>query len=159
MNGTEITVQYADGTKAQVPAGSKAIVALKAQPGAQLKEVIAAKANGRVIDLSRTLSADAELAPITASSPEGIDVIRHSTAHLMAQAVKRLYPNVQITIGPVIQDGFYYDFSKESPFTPEDLERIEKTMQEIVKSDFPITREEMPRDQAVEFFQIGRAHV
>jgi threonyl-tRNA synthetase len=148
----EITIRYADGTQATVPAGTKAVVALK-QAGAQLKDAIAAKADGRVIDLSRSLDHDTDLGVVSAASPEGLDVIRHSTAHLMAQAVKRLYPAVQITIGPVIQDGFYYDFSKDTPFAPEDLERIEKTMQEIVKSDFPITREEMPRDEAVAFFR------
>jgi threonyl-tRNA synthetase len=152
-NDSNITVRFGDGTSAHVAAGTKAIVALKAQAGAQLKDVIAANVNGRVVDLSRPLAEDAEVAPVTASSSEGLAVIRHSTAHLMAQAVKRLYPSVQITIGPVIQDGFYYDFSKDTPFAPEDLARIEQTMQEIVKSDFQVTREEMPRDQAVTFFR------
>jgi threonyl-tRNA synthetase len=153
MDDKQITVRFADGTSAQVAAGTKAIVALKAQPGAQLKDVIAAKASGRVIDLGRLLYEDVDLSPVSTDSAEGLDVIRHSTAHLMAQAVKRLFPTAQITIGPVIQDGFYYDFSKDTPFAPEDLPRIEQAMQEIVKSDFPVTREELPRDEAVAFFR------
>src|SRR5262245_23434289 len=120
----QITVRYSDGTRQQLEAGTTVIQALKAGPNGNLKDVIAAKVNGRVVDLNRALSEDSEIAPVLADSSEGLDVIRHSTAHLMAQAVKRLYPDVQITIGPTIEDGFYYDFSKKEPFSPEDLEKI-----------------------------------
>src|SRR5713101_8918651 len=85
--------------------------------------------------------------------PEPLPTLRHSTSHVMAQAVKRLFPEVKVAIGPAIQDGFYYDFLKATPFTPEDLERIEKVMREIVKADYPFTREEMERERAIAFFE------
>ncbi len=117
------------------------------------KNAIAAKVNGKVIDLSRGLTGDCELEPVLPSSAEGLDVLRHSTAHLMAQAVKRLFPDVQITIGPVIENGFYYDFKREGAFTPEDLERIETEMKTIVSENFAVSREETPRDDAVNMFR------
>src|SRR5258705_11003494 len=85
--------------------------------------------------------------------PEPLPTLRHSTSHVMAQAVKRLFPQVKVAIGPAIEDGFYYDFLKAEPFTPEDLARIEDTMREIVKADYPLTREEMPRDLTIAFFE------
>jgi threonyl-tRNA synthetase len=149
----EITVRFPDGSHTTLRAGVTAVEALREWGGVSLKGVIAAKANDRVIDLARPLTADCELAPVAADSPAGLDVLRHSTAHLMAQAVKRLYPRTQITIGPTIEDGFYYDFSKDTPFTPEDLEKIEAAMREIVKNDCRVTREEMPRAEAIAFFR------
>jgi threonyl-tRNA synthetase len=106
-----------------------------------------------VLDLFRPLTEDCELEPIASSSAEGLDVLRHSTAHLMAQAVKRLFPDVQITIGPVIENGFYYDFKHDGAFTPEDLERIEAEMKKIVSENFTVRREEIPRDDAVQMFR------
>jgi len=147
----DITVTYSDGSQKRLPAGTTAIQALKAGP--KFTGAIAAKVNGRVVDLSRPLSEDGDLIVVSGDSPEGVDVIRHSTAHLMAQAVKRLYPAVQITIGPTIEDGFYYDFKRAEGFTPEDLERIESVMREIVKADYPISREEVSRQEAIEFFR------
>ena len=85
--------------------------------------------------------------------PEPLPTLRHSTSHVMAQAVKRLFPEVKVAIGPAIEDGFYYDFLKATPFTPEDLERIERVMREIVKADYPFTREEMERERAIAFFE------
>jgi threonyl-tRNA synthetase len=85
--------------------------------------------------------------------PEPLPTLRHSTSHVMAQAVKRLFPEVKVAIGPAIEDGFYYDFLKATPFTPEDLERIERVMREIVKSDLPFIREDMSRDRAIAFFE------
>ncbi|MGH7965109.1 MAG: threonine--tRNA ligase [Candidatus Binatia bacterium] len=116
-------------------------------------QAIAARVNGKVVDLSFPLTADCQVAPILPSSTEGLDIIRHSTAHLMAQAVKRLFPDVQITIGPVIENGFYYDFKYERAFTPEDLERIEEMMRSIVAEDLPVFREEVPRQEAVRLFR------
>jgi len=113
---------------------------------------VAARLNGRSVDLSTRLDADGRLSPVEPSSPEGLEVLRHSTAHLMAQAVKRLFPSAQITIGPVIEDGFYYDFSFERPFTPEDLERIEREMQKIVAEDLAVARTVEGRDAAVARF-------
>ena len=106
-----------------------------------------------MLDLFRPLTEDCELEPIASSSAEGLDVLRHSTAHLMAQAVKRLFPDVQITIGPVIENGFYYDFKHDGAFTPEDLERIEAEMKKIVSENFTVRREEIPRDDAVQMFR------
>ena len=107
----------------------------------------------QLVDTSFTIDADAELAIVTAKDPEGLDMLRHSTAHLLAYAVKELYPDAQVTIGPVIDNGFYYDFSYERPFTPEDLVAIEKKMAELSAKDEPVKREEWQRDQAVEFFR------
>lgn len=117
------------------------------------KQAIAAQVDGKVVDLSRPLTAECKVSPVLPSSAEGLEVIRHSTAHLMAQAVKRLFPNVQITIGPVIEAGFYYDFKHERSFTPEDLERIEEEMRKIVAESLLVNREEMPRDEAVRLFR------
>ena len=117
------------------------------------KDVIAAKVNGKVVDLSRVLDTACEVEFVSLSSSDGLEVLRHSCAHLMAQAVKRLFPNVQITIGPVIESGFYYDFKHERTFTPEDLEKIEAEMKKIVAENFPISREEIPRDEAVRLFR------
>ena len=118
----------------------------------RVPKAIAARVDGKVVDLSSPLiTEDAE--PILPSSPEGLEVLRHSTAHLMAQAVKRLVPAVQITIGPVIKNGFYYDFKHDGSFTPEDLERIEAEMRAIVKENIPIKREEVSRNDAVHLFR------
>jgi len=150
---TQITITYPDGGSRQVEAGSSAVEALKAQGLLSNGTVVAARAGDRVIDLSRPLQESCNLAPVTADSADGLEVLRHSSAHLMAQAVKRLFPDVQVTIGPVIENGFYYDFKKAEPFTPEDLERIEKTMRQIVKENLKVTREEMPKEQAIELFR------
>ncbi len=121
-------------------------------------KAIAARVDGKIVDASSPLVTEAA-EPIFPSSPEGLEVLRHSTAHLMAQAVKRLFPAVQITIGPVIDSGFYYDFKHDRSFTPEDLERIEAEMQAIVKENLPVSREEVPRNDAVHFFsQMGETY-
>jgi threonyl-tRNA synthetase len=117
------------------------------------KAALAGRVGGRLVDLSHCIEGDAELSIITDKSPEGLEVIRHSTAHLLAHAVKELFPDVQVTIGPVIENGFYYDFSYKRPFTPEDLEKIEQRMAELAKSDFKVQREVWPRDEAVRFFK------
>ncbi|MBI2379742.1 MAG: threonine--tRNA ligase [Gammaproteobacteria bacterium] len=116
------------------------------------KAALAGKVDGKLVDTSHLISADCELAIITDKNAEGLDVIRHSTAHLLAQAVKSLFPEAQVTIGPVIDDGFYYDFSYSRPFTPEDLEKIEARMAELAKADQKVERSLMPRDEAVQFF-------
>jgi threonyl-tRNA synthetase len=115
--------------------------------------IIAAKLDGRPVDLSRSLDNDCSLAWVPADSPEGLDVLRHSTAHLMAQAVQSLFPGTQVTIGPTIEDGFYYDFKRDRAFTPEELAQIEARMEEIAKTNLVVTREEMPRSQAIELFR------
>jgi len=147
-----VAVTTPDGAVHHVEAGTRALDVLKTA-GALNNQVLAAQVNDRVVDLARPLTEDCRVAPVAADSPLGLEVIRHSTAHLMAQAVKRLFPEVQVTIGPVIENGFYYDFKKAEPFAPEDLERIEATMREITKADLRVTREEVPRDRAVELFR------
>ena len=147
-----ITVTLSDGRRADVPAGTPARDAMRAAGATNLKDAVAARVNGCVVDLYRPLIEDSAVEPVAAGSPEGTEVLRHSAAHLMAQAVKRLFPETQVTIGPVIEDGFFYDFKRATPFTPEDLERIEAEMRAIIKSDFRVTREELPRDAAIRLF-------
>ena len=117
------------------------------------KAALAGKVNDKVVDTSHLIESDAELAIITDKSPEGLEIIRHSTAHLLAYAVKELFPEAQVTIGPVIDNGFYYDFSYHRPFTPEDLQVIEKKMVELAKKDEPVSRKVLPRDEAVAYFK------
>ena len=116
------------------------------------KAALAGKVNGKLVDTSYVLDADADLAIITGKDAESLDIIRHSTAHLMAYAVQELFPGAQVTIGPTIEDGFYYDFAYERPFTPEDLAAIEAKMTELVKRDIPVERFELSRDDAVKYF-------
>jgi threonyl-tRNA synthetase len=123
------------------------------------KAALAGKVDDRLVDTSHVIESDARLAIVTDRDAEGLDMIRHSTAHLLAYAVKSLFPDAQVTIGPVIEDGFYYDFSYKRPFTPEDLAAIEKKMAELAKQDIPVERTVMPRDDAVKFFRdMGEAY-
>jgi threonyl-tRNA synthetase len=117
------------------------------------RAALAGRVNGKLVDTSHRIEADAEVAIITDKDREGIELLRHSTAHLLAHAVKELFPDAQVTIGPVIEDGFYYDFAYKRPFTPDDIAAIEKRMQEIAKRDLKVERQVMPRDQAVKFFR------
>lgn len=117
------------------------------------KATLAGKVNNQLVDTSFIIENDSDLLLITDKQEESLEVIRHSTAHLLAQAVKSLFPSAQVTIGPVIEDGFYYDFAFGRPFTPDDLERIEAKMTELVKADYPVTRREMPRDEAIAYFR------
>ncbi|MBN8431270.1 threonine--tRNA ligase [Microbulbifer salipaludis] len=123
------------------------------------KAALAGVVDGKEVDTSFVIDHDAALAIVTDRQPEGLEIIRHSTAHLLAQAVKQLYPGAQVTIGPVIEDGFYYDFAYERQFTPEDLEKIEKRMEELAKEDIPVSRRLLPRDDAVKHFrEIGEEY-
>jgi len=132
---------------------SVTVAGVAASIGAGLaRAALAGKVDGRLVDVSHEIAGDCNLAIVTDKDADGLEVIRHSTAHLLAQAVKQLFPEAQVTIGPVIEDGFYYDFSCKRPFTPEDLEAIEKKMAEIVKLDLPITRKVLPRHDAIAFF-------
>jgi threonyl-tRNA synthetase len=117
------------------------------------KAALAARVNGKLVDTSYVIDEDANLAIVTDKDRDGLEVIRHSTAHLLAQAVKQLFPDAQVTIGPVIEDGFYYDFAFKRPFTPEDLAAIEKRMAELAQADEKVSRRVMPRDAAVKFFR------
>ncbi|PTB20432.1 threonine--tRNA ligase [Trinickia symbiotica] len=117
------------------------------------KAALGGKVDGELVDTSALIDRDASLAIVTEKDAEGLDIIRHSAAHLLAYAVKDLYPEAQVTIGPVIDNGFYYDFAYQRPFTPEDLERIEKRMQELAKKDEPVSRRVVSRDEAVAYFK------
>ena len=123
------------------------------------KATLAGKINGKLVDAGAVIHQDASLEIVTDKSPEALDILRHSTAHLLAQAVQRLYPGAQVTIGPVVDNGFYYDFAYERPFTPDDLPLIEDEMRKIVKEAMPLTRSVKSRDEAVEFFKgIGESY-
>lgn len=126
-------------------------VALSIGPGLA-KAALAGKVNGTLVDTTYEITQDCELALITDKDEEGLEVIRHSCAHLLAQAVKQLFPTAQVTIGPVVDNGFYYDFSFERPFTPEDLKAIEDRMGVLVKENIDVTRRELPRDEAIDYF-------
>jgi threonyl-tRNA synthetase len=127
-------------------------VAASIGPGLR-KAALAGRVNGKLVDTSHLITEDTPLAIVTEKDPEGLDIIRHSTAHLLAQAVKELFPEAQVTIGPVIEDGFYYDFAYKRPFTPEDIAAIEAKMRELAQADQKVARRVMPRDEAVRFFE------
>lgn len=147
-----VAITLPDGSKREFDA-PVTVADIAASIGAGLaKAALAGKVDGKLVDLSHVVDADAAVSIITGKDPEGLEILRHSTAHLMAQAVKELYPDAQVTIGPAIENGFYYDFSYSRPFTPDDLVAIEARMDELVKKDIPIVREEMKREDAVKFF-------
>ena len=146
-----VRVTLSDGNSVEIRRGSRIyeLASLLSVDGA----IIAAKINGSPMDLSRALEEDCSLEWVSIDSPEGLDVLRHSTAHLLAQAVQSLFPGTQVTIGPTIQDGFYYDFKRETPFTPEEIAKIEQRMEELARANLKVTREEMPKTQAIEMFR------
>jgi len=154
-----IQVTLPDGSKREFP-GPVTVAQVAASIGAGLaKAALAGKVDGQVVDTSYLIDRDSPVAIVTAKDPEGLEVIRHSTAHLLAYAVKELFPEAQVTIGPVIENGFYYDFAYKRPFTPEDLVAIEKRMGELAAKDEPVTRRVLPRDEAVAHFrQMGEAY-
>jgi len=146
-------VRLPDGAVKRFPAPvSVAEIAQSIGPGLA-KAALAAKLDGKLVDTSYVVDRDAAMAIVTDKDPEGLEVLRHSTAHLLAYAVKELFPDAQVTIGPVIEDGFYYDFSYKRAFTPEDLAAIEAKMAELAKLDEPVVRKLMPRDEAVKYFE------
>ncbi len=146
-------IKLPDGSLKSFP-GPITVAEVAQSIGAGLaRAALAARVNGKLVDTQQVIEADAELAIVTDRDPEGLEILRHSTAHLLAHAVKELFPAAQVTIGPVIENGFYYDFSFERPFTPEDLAAIEKRMAEIARRDLKVERSVMPRDQAVKFFR------
>ena len=148
-----IAITLPDGSRREFP-GPVTVAEVAQSIGAGLaKAALAGRVDGQMVDTSYTIDRDAKLAIITDKDADGVDVIRHSTAHLLAYAVKELYPEAQVTIGPVIDNGFYYDFAYKRPFTPEDLVAIEKKMTELAKKDEKVTREVWNRDEAVKLFQ------
>src|SRR5215475_6442571 len=152
-----ISIQLPDGSKREYP-GPLTVGDVAASIGAGLaKAAIAGRvgqgAEARIVDTSYRIEQDTPLAIVTEKDADGLEVIRHSTAHLLAYAVKELFPEAQVTIGPVIENGFYYDFSYKRPFTPEDLQAIEAKMVELSKRDERVERRVLPRDAAVEYFK------
>src|SRR5438445_3381103 len=142
-------VELPDGSKREVPDGAT-VADVAASIGRGLaKAAIAGKVNGKVVDVYTPVSDNARIEIVTPKSEAGLDTIRHSTAHLMAMAVQELFPGTQVTIGPVIENGFYYDFGTDRPFSDEDLRRIEEKMAEISKRDLPILLEEWTSDKAI----------
>src|SRR5687768_1014176 len=147
-----MNVQLPDGSIREVPENAT-VADVAAAIGKRLaKDAVAGKVNGKVVDVYAPVPDGAKVEIVTPKSEAGIDTIRHSTAHLMAMAVQELFPGTQVTIGPVIENGFYYDFGTDRPFTDEDLRRIEEKMQEIVKRDLPVRREVLSRDEAIATF-------
>src|SRR5438552_4004625 len=145
-------IRLPDGSSKSFP-GSVTVAEIAQAIGPGLaRAALAGRVNGRLVDTGFKVDGDADVAIVTDRDPEANDLLRHSTAHLLAHAVKELFPDAQVTIGPVIENGFYYDFSYKRPFTPEDLAAIEKRMAELAKKDLPVTREEWRRDDAVKFF-------
>ena len=148
-----VQITLPDGSLREFP-GPVTVAEVAASIGAGLaKAALAGKVDGKVVDTSHTISANAQLAIITGKDADGLEVVRHSTAHLLAYAVKDLYPDAQVTIGPVIENGFYYDFSYSRPFTLDDLAAIEKRMTELANKDEPVLRRVLPRDEAVSYFK------
>ncbi len=154
-----VSVRLPDGSQRQFDA-PVTVAQVAASIGTGLaKAALAGRVDGKLVDTSYLIEQDTDLAIVTDKDPDGLDVIRHSTAHLLAYAVKELFPDAQVTIGPVIDNGFYYDFSYKRPFTPEDLQAIEKKMAELAKKDEPVSRKVVPRDEAVAYFKsIGEAY-
>ncbi|HUH86152.1 MAG TPA: threonine--tRNA ligase, partial [Stellaceae bacterium] len=148
-----VTITLPDGkAKSFARPVSGADIAAAIGPGLA-KAALAIKVDGRVKDLAAPIEHDAKIAIVTRESPEALELLRHDAAHVLAEAVKELYPETQVTFGPATDTGFYYDFARDQPFTPEDLEKIEKRMHEIVDRNETITRAEWDRDRAVDFFK------
>src|SRR3569623_122308 len=148
-----ITITLPDGSQRQFDR-PVTVQDVAASIGAGLaKATLAGKVDGKLVDASYTIDRDASLEIVTEKSPEALDILRHSTAHLLGQAEQRLFPGAQVTIGPVVDNGFYYDFAYERPFTPDDLEAIQAEMEKIVKEQIPVTRSVKSRDEAIRFFR------
>ena len=148
-----VSVRLPDGSQRQFES-AVTVAQVAASIGAGLaKAALAGKVDGKLVDTAYLIERDADLAIVTDKDADGLDIIRHSTAHLLAYAVKSLFPEAQVTIGPVIDNGFYYDFSYKRPFTPEDLQAIEKKMAELAKKDETVERKVIPRDEAVTYFK------
>src|SRR5690554_3301751 len=149
----EIAVTLPDGAVRRYPAGTTPADIARDLGGRIAREAVVARVDGRLVDLSRPLERDVHLELLTADTPEGLEVLRHSTAHVMAQAVLRLIPEAKLAIGPPIEHGLYYDFDLPEPLTPEMLERIEEEMRRIIQEDYPFTREVKPREEALRYYR------
>ena len=147
----EVEITLPDGSKLTVPRGT-AVSEIVGKMGHSRDGWIAAKLNGRLVDLTRKVEEDAALEGVGTDSQAGLEILRHSAAHIMAQAVKSIFPEALVCIGPAIENGFYYDFDVPRPFTQDDLEKIEANMREITSQKLPFSRREVPREEAIGFF-------
>ena len=145
-------ISLPDGSKKEFSEAITGLAVAQSIGSGLAKAAVAIRIDGALRDLTAPIEGDVNIEIVTRTTDEGLEVLRHDAAHAMAEAVKELYPETQVTIGPAIQDGFYYDFSREEAFTPEDLEQIEARMREIVDRDEPIAREVWDRSEAIEFF-------
>ncbi|HSM93086.1 MAG TPA: TGS domain-containing protein, partial [Anaeromyxobacteraceae bacterium] len=149
-----VKVTLPDGSQKEAARGTRVADFVKEKIGPGLaKAAVFAKLDGQPVDLSRAIDGDAKLEVFTTKAPEALEVARHDAAHVMASVVQKLYPGTQVTIGPAVEDGFYYDFARETPFTPEDLERIEKATNVAIKADMPFVRSEVSADEALALFE------
>ena len=148
-----IHVKLPDGSEKEVARGSSALDVAKSISPRLAEAALVAKSNGHLIDLTRPLEQDTDLRILTASDPEALEVYRHSSAHLLAAAVLELFPETKLGHGPATENGFFYDFYRPTPFTPEDLEKIEKKMQELVEQNIPYAREFLPRQEGLQKFR------
>src|SRR5512145_130133 len=150
---SEITLTFPDGAERRFPAGITGKELAEAISKSLAKKAVALVVDGRLADLADPIPGDAAVKILTRTDPEALELIRHDAAHVMAEAVQELFPGTQVTIGPVIENGFFYDFATDRPFTDEDLARIEEKMAEIAKRDHPVRREEWNRDEAIDHFE------
>src|SRR5215831_2565150 len=148
-----ITLTFPDGARREYPKGSTGLNVAKAISPSLAKRTVAMALNGSLADLADPIERDAKIEFVNRDDPRALELIRHDAAHVLAEAVQSLWPGTQVTIGPVIENGFYYDFFRNQPFTPEDFAAIEKRMREIIASDKPFTKEVWSRDRAKEVFR------
>jgi threonyl-tRNA synthetase len=153
-----INVTFPDGSRREYPAGSTPLSIAESISRSLAKRSVLARVNGELRDMKRPLEGDTALELLSISDPEGLELLRHDAAHVLAQAVQELFPDAQVTIGPVIEDGFFYDFARKTPFSTEDFEAIEARMREIVDKDYPIEREVWTRQAAIEHFRAAGEH-
>src|SRR6201988_2318876 len=150
---SQISLTFPDGAKREVHKGPTGLEIAKSIAPSLAKRSVAMSLDGKLADLTAPIKQDAAIKFLTRDDPEALELIRHDAAHVMAQAVQELYPGTQVTIGPVIDNGFYYDFARNQPFTPEEFPAIEKKMREIVARDKPFTKREVSREEAKAFFR------
>src|SRR6478609_6200459 len=150
---SDVTLTFPDGASRTVKAGTTGLEVAKSISPSLAKRTVAMSLDGKLADLADPIAADAKIKFIARTDPEALELIRHDAAHVMAEAVQSLWPKTQVTIGPVIENGFYYDFAKQDPFHPDDLAKIEKRMHEIIQKNAPFTKEFWSRKKAKDFFR------
>ena len=150
---SQVSLTFPDGAKRAVPAGTTGLDIAKSISPSLAKRTVAMSLDGKLADLAAPITGDAAIKFLTRTDPESLELIRHDAAHVMAEAVQELYPGTQVTIGPVIENGFYYDFARDEPFTPDDLPKIEAKMREIVARDSPFSCEVVERKTGEEAVQ------